>query len=55
MRSGEWHLWVKAPPIDGKANLEVIEALARLHGVPKTAVSLVSGGASKTKTFEVAT
>ena len=53
-RGDELHVWVKAQPLEGKANLATIEALAALHGVPKQAVRLTSGQTSKTKIFEIA-
>ena len=40
---------VRSAPVDGKANKEVIETLADAFGVPKSAVSFVSGETSKTK------
>ena len=52
-RGDELHVWVNAPPVDGKANAEVIEALAELHDIPKSAVRLASGHTSKTKIFEL--
>lgn len=38
-----------APPVDGKANAELIAFLAKTCGVPKSAVELVSGETSRTK------
>ena len=52
-RGGELHVWVNAPPVDGKANAKVVEALADLHHIPKSAVRLASGHTSKTKVFEL--
>ena len=52
-RGEELHVWVNAPPVDGKANEEVVEVLAELHHVPKSAVRLASGRASRTKIFEL--
>ena len=52
-RGGELHVWVRAPPVDGKANASVIEAIAELHNIPKSAVRLASGHTSKTKVFEL--
>lgn len=52
-RGEDLHVWVKSPPVDGKANASVIEALAELHHVPRSAVRLASGQASRTKIFEV--
>jgi uncharacterized protein len=47
-------LRVAAPPVDGEANLEVRRFLARLFGVPASAVELVAGESSRRKTIEVA-
>ena len=52
-RGDELHVWVSAHPVDGKANLAVIEALAERYDVPKSTVRLTSGHTSKTKTFEI--
>ncbi|MBX7186353.1 MAG: DUF167 domain-containing protein [Vicinamibacteria bacterium] len=52
-RGGELHVWVNAPPADGKANASVIEVLAELHHVPKSAVRIASGHTSRTKVFEL--
>ncbi|MEO8361043.1 MAG: DUF167 domain-containing protein [Vicinamibacteria bacterium] len=53
MRDGEMHIWVLAPAIDGKANAAVVQALAHFYRVPRTTVRLVSGEASRSKSFEV--
>ncbi len=42
---------IKAPPVDGKANLYLIALLADLFGVKKSAVLLKQGLSSKEKTF----
>ncbi len=53
--SGEaWKLHVAAPPVDGKANDAIIRFLARLAGVPATAVRIVSGFTGTTKIVEIA-
>jgi uncharacterized protein YggU (UPF0235/DUF167 family) len=52
-RGDELHIWVSAPPVDGKANEMVKGVLADLHHVPKSAVRLASGQTSKTKIFEI--
>lgn len=44
---------VKAPPIEGKANAELISFLAKAFGVPKKAVVLESGEKSKTKRVSI--
>ena len=44
---------IQAPPVDGKANLAVIEFLAKALKVPKKNVGLVSGETSRSKSFFV--
>lgn len=52
-REDDLHVWVSAPAVDGKANASVIEVLAGLHHLPKSAVRLVSGHTSRSKVFEL--
>lgn len=44
---------VKAPPVDGKANIAIVEALAEYFNIGQSRVRLVSGAASKQKVFEI--
>ena len=44
---------LSSPPVDGKANRELCRMLAELCGVPKSAVDLISGQASRGKTIKV--
>jgi len=46
-------LRITAPPVDGEANKYVTRFFADLLGVPKTAVTIVSGLTSRTKIVEV--
>ena len=46
-------LRIHAPPVDGAANDEVEEFLARLLCVPRSAVRLISGGSSRRKRVEI--
>lgn len=46
-------LAITAPPVDGKANQAVIEFLARLFGVPKSSVAIVSGETGRNKMIAV--
>lgn len=46
---GSWTARVKAPPVDGKANAELIALLARRFGCPKSAVTIRSGAAGRRK------
>lgn len=49
------HLVVKltAPPVDGAANEELIALLAKALGVPKRAVSILSGETARQKRVRV--
>jgi uncharacterized protein YggU (UPF0235/DUF167 family) len=45
---------VSAPPVGGAANAALVRLLARAAGVPKSAVAIVQGEASRLKTVEIA-
>ncbi len=47
------HVYVKEPPLDGKANKAVIEALAEYFHIKKSNVILLSGEKSKNKLFDI--
>ncbi len=40
---------IRSAPVDGKANKELVETLARAFGIPKSAVVFKGGETSKTK------
>ena len=40
---------VAAPPVNGQANEELVRFLAKLLGVPRSAVTIVSGSGSRSK------
>lgn len=42
-------VYLTAPPVDGKANAELCKFLAKAAGLPKSAVSVVSGDTSRNK------
>ena len=44
---------VKAPPIEGKANAELVQFLRRLFGVPSSAVRIVKGFRSRQKSVVI--
>ena len=52
---GTWHARLKAPPVDGKANLELIRLVATHFGCPKSGVSIKRGASSRIKWLEVDT
>ncbi len=51
--TGQLHVYVSAPPLEGRANHAVIEALADYYKVKKSAVTLLSGHTAKTKRLEI--
>ena len=52
-KDGILHLRVTRPPAEGKANDAVRALVARALGVPRSAVTLVSGGRSRTKRLAI--
>jgi uncharacterized protein len=53
-----WHaealkVQVHAPPVDGAANAALVKLLARTLDVPRRAVRILQGSASRTKVVEV--
>jgi len=44
---------LKSPPVDGRANEELIACLAERYGVPKSRVRIKSGHSSRTKLVEI--
>ena len=50
---GMMHVYVASPPLEGKANKEAAESLAKNFEVSKSKVILLQGGKSKNKVFEI--
>jgi uncharacterized protein len=50
---GTLHVYVNAPPLEGKANMAVIEALSKHFNVKKSCIMFIAGKKSKIKTFEI--
>ena len=50
---GTIHVYVKEPPLEGKANNAIINTLVNHFRVKRSKVLLVSGDKSKNKTFEI--
>jgi uncharacterized protein (TIGR00251 family) len=44
---------LKSPPVDGKANAELVALVAERFGCSKAAVSIKSGAAGRTKLVRV--
>ena len=53
LRDGALLVRVAAPPEKGKANEELRSCLARALGLPKSAIVLVSGSASRRKRLSI--
>ena len=45
---------IGSPPEKGKANQELVEIMAEIAGVPRSAVSILRGASSRTKVVRVA-
>lgn len=43
------HIGIAAPPVEGKANRELIEYLSELLGISKSAISIERGATSRRK------
>ena len=53
-RLGEaWKIRIAAPPVDGKANSELVRFMAETLGVTRDDVSIKSGHTSRSKTLTV--
>ena len=50
---GLWQAELKAPPVDGKANAELIRLLAKHFGCPRSAVVIKTGGSGRTKLVRI--
>lgn len=50
---GVWLVRLKAPPVDGKANEELIRLVAEHFGVRRVDVTLRSGTASRLKLVQI--
>jgi len=53
LHDGALKVKLTKPPVDGAANAECCRLIAKLLGVPKSAVSVVHGGASRRKVLLV--
>jgi uncharacterized protein (TIGR00251 family) len=53
VRGEAWLVRLRAAPVDGAANAELIAVLADALGVPKRAVSIVSGERSRQKRVRI--
>jgi hypothetical protein len=54
LQDGTFVARLRSAPVDGKANAELIELVARHYGCSKSAVSIKSGASSRTKRVAIA-
>ena len=50
---GSLTIYLQSPPVDGKANQELIKLLAKKYDVPKSQITIKSGLSSKTKLIAI--
>lgn len=50
---GVWLAHLTSPPVDGKANLELLALVARHWGLRKSAVTLKSGASARIKWVQI--
>jgi hypothetical protein len=55
LADGSFTVHLKSPPVDGKANKELIELLAEKFDVPKSQIRIKSGLSSRNKLIEIDT
>ena len=53
MEDGTWLAQIKSPPVDGKANEELLALVAKHFGCRKSDVSIKTGGSSRTKLVRI--
>jgi uncharacterized protein (TIGR00251 family) len=53
--SGSLTINLKSPPVDGKANEELIKVLSKKFNVPKSYIRIKSGASSRQKLIEIDT
>ena len=53
LRDGTWVARVKSPPVDGKANEELVALLAQHFSVRKAQVSIRSGASARMKLVQI--
>jgi uncharacterized protein (TIGR00251 family) len=52
-QDGTWLARVKAPPVDGKANAELTELIARQFGVRRAQITIASGASRRLKRVRI--
>ncbi len=50
---GNLHIYVSEPPLENRANIAIIETLAKHFNVKKIQIQFISGHKAKVKVFEI--
>ena len=50
---GSYKVYIKAPPVDGKANEYLVKFIADILGLPKSKIALLKGETSQFKKLEI--
>ena len=50
---GSWLAQIKSPPVDGKANAELVSLIAATFGCRRSAVSIRSGASGRMKLVDI--
>jgi len=53
LADGTWHAGIKSPPIEGRANQELVALVARHFKLPKARVTIKSGASGRTKLVHI--
>ncbi|MFM7406451.1 MAG: DUF167 domain-containing protein [Cuspidothrix sp.] len=53
LADGSLNVHLKSPPVDGKANEELIKLLAKKFAVPQSSIRIKSGSTSRQKLIEI--
>ena len=53
LRDGVLQVKIAAPPVEGKANKEIIEFLSRRLGVKRSAITIVKGQTGRNKVIDI--
>ena len=53
LEDGSLNVHLKSPPVDGKANEELMKLLAKKFDVPKSSIRIKSGVTSRQKLIEI--
>jgi uncharacterized protein YggU (UPF0235/DUF167 family) len=51
--SGTWIARLRSSPVDGKANAELVDLLARHFGCPKSSIAVISGSSARLKLVRI--